>query len=86
MVEIQITKFIDIDIHGKESREYSYGYRIYNDECSEYNNFYYSIDELYAILNKENIINFLKHNHSEFYEVIKSDGKLIFNGEIISID
>lgn len=84
MVEIQCTKFIDVDISGKEG-EYSYGYRIYSDECAEYNNFYYSSEELNTAFNKEGLVKFLKLNHREFYEVIKSDGKFCLNGEVIEI-
>lgn len=82
MVSIQYTKFTDLNFDGSENVS-SYGYRIYSDENSEYSNYYENINELRVTINNNNIKEFLKENHLDFYEIIKMDKKLEFNGNII---
>lgn len=84
MVSIQYTKFTNLNFDGGENVS-SYGYRIYSDENGEYNNYYEDINELMVAINDENIKEFLKENHLDFYEIIKMDKKLEFNGDIICL-
>lgn len=83
MVTIQFTKFINVNCNGKDD-DISYGYRIYNEEKSEYNNSFISLEDLRKDINKSTIMDFLQEYHPDFYKIIYIDNEFEFNGDIIT--
>jgi hypothetical protein len=84
MVTFQYTKFLNLSIEGNEDIE-SFGYRIYSDEKGEYANYFDKLSDLMMTINKNNIKEFLREYHSDFFEIINMDGKVNFNGTVILI-
>ena len=82
MVTIQFTRFINLSYNGDDD-EISYGYRIYNEEKSEYNNSFVTLEELSDYISKDTIMTFLQEYHPDFYETISIDGEFEFNGDTI---
>lgn len=84
MVTIQFTRFVNLNITGDDN-DISYGYRIYNEEKSQYNNSFVTLEELNAYISKDTIKNFLQEYHPYFYEMIYIDGEFEFNGDTIGV-
>ena len=83
-VYVQLTKFQNIDEKGNPTKETDFGYRIYDDEDSEYNNSFDNIEEMTKQgLNEKDIINYVKENHFDFYYPTVSQKGLYFNGKYI---
>ena len=83
MVTIQFTKFVNVS-YNSEDDDISYGYRIYNEEKSEYNNSFISLEDLNKDINKDTILDFLQEHHPDFYKIIYIDNEFDFNGHIIT--
>ncbi|QAT39088.1 hypothetical protein [Clostridium sp. JN-9] len=83
MVTIQFTRFANLNSTGDDN-DISYGYRIYNEEKSEYNNSFIILEELNFYINKDTIKTFLQEYHPYFYEMISIDGELQFNGDTVA--
>lgn len=86
-VSIQLTLFQNLNTKGKVISNPQYGYRIYSSSgLAEYSNVYNTVDELFADINEESILDFIEEAHPEFFDAIKEDGGYFFNGEEISLD
>ncbi len=85
-IYLQYTKFNNIDSDGNILDDTSYGYRLYDDYKSIYNNLYNSIDELIVGVNEETVFDILKQRHkTSLYSIIANRG-LYFNGVWIDYD
>lgn len=86
-VTLQLTKFTNINDGKVDKDSCSYGYRIYDSsgECS-YCNAYSSLEELKDEIDEDSIVDFIKENHPEFYDMVCDDGGLFFNEEAISLN
>lgn len=77
-VNVQYTKFIDIDEEGKELSS-TFGYRIYDDYGQEYLTMFGSTEDLKKKINPDTIFDVIENEHEEFYEAAMTDG-LYLNG------
>lgn len=84
MVTVQFTRFTNINNDSKEDNV-TFGYRIYNEEKSEYNNSFITVDELSDNLCEDKIMTYLQDYHPDFYEMITIDREFELNGEIIEV-
>lgn len=82
LITFQYTKFLNLDCKGREEIE-SYGYRIYSDEKAEYFNYFETLSDLILTVNINNIRDYIKESHLDFYGVIRIDGKFEFNGNVL---
>ena len=77
-VSVQYTKFVNLDVAGNEL-DFNYGYRIYDDYESVYNNTYSTFKELEITVHEENVWAFLLHEHPNFYEAAEHNGRVEIN-------
>lgn len=77
-VNFQYTKFVDLNSDGSEQHVY-YGYRIYDDYESGYDNTYESFYELCSDVNVNTILSHIEKFHEEFMESIEFGGGMFFN-------
>ena len=82
VLSIQLTTFANINSNGRVI-ENSYGYRIYDDYASVYNNTFDTLDDLLIEVNDENFWKVLE-NHDEFCDVDPLEEGVCFNGEFFS--
>jgi hypothetical protein len=54
-ISVQYTKFVNLDEKGSES-EPMFGFRVYDDYASAYNNTYESFDELKKEVNEDTVV------------------------------
>ena len=74
-ISLTLTKFTDL-----EGNNPMYGYRLYDDYASTYNNTFDSVSELKEEVNEENFWEVLE-NHDEFSDIDPFETGMSFNGD-----
>jgi hypothetical protein len=84
---LQFTRFANLNLKGEQiSKKEDYGYRLYDEYESVYNNTFESFEELQEAINLHTVGEYLKNNHRDFYvdAVLQREG-LNFNGRWYSL-
>jgi hypothetical protein len=74
-VTLQVCKFVDYHMNGNPSCEH-WGYRIYDDYGTDYDNFYETLGDVFDDIKEETILAFIGENHNNFYESVLFCGGL----------
>lgn len=80
-VTLQLTEFRNLD-----DRIITYGYRIYDSDHTDYNNTFSTKKEVRDLINKDTVFDFVKSNHKYFWGVVKAEGGLMFNDDIVTLE
>ena len=75
-VTVQYTRFQNLDVVNHITGE-SYGYRIYDDYGTEYNNTFKSFEELEDYINELNVFEVIEEQHPQFFYGYEFDGVFI---------
>jgi len=67
-IEIQLTKFVNLDHLGNVQDDFSFGYRIYDDYADVYNNTFESLEDLLREVHEDNFWEVLS-DHDEFKDI-----------------
>jgi len=88
-INIQYTKFQNLDSEGKVESE-NFGYRIYDDYATEYDNTFESFEQLTEALNEGNMVEFLSKTQNfddvDFTDEFGGASGVYFNGEFYSAE
>lgn len=83
-VHVQYTRFTNLDDQLVEGSSL-YGYRIYDDETSDYNSTFSTAERLGQTVTSDNIFEFIKESHPDFYDVVVMDGGIYLNDEWVPL-
>lgn len=78
-ISLTFTQFTDIDKSGNE-QSFDYGYRLYDEYASTYNNNFDNLTALNEEVNEENFWKVLD-NHDEFSDIDPFETGMYFNGD-----
>lgn len=81
-VAFQVTKFVNLN-NDLSEQEPAYGYRIYDDYDSDYNNCYAKEELPQTPAEAWEII---QNGHSDFHDVIIEKGGFLFNDDYVEVD
>jgi len=81
-VTFQLTKFVNLDSDLNE-QEPAYGYRVYDDYGSDYNNVY-TKEELPRT--PQDALEILEEEHNDLYDAAVEKGGFFFNDDYVQID
>lgn len=81
-VEIQYTRFVNLDSDGNEN-DSTFGYRLYDDYGSVYNNTFSCIKELQSAVNPDSILEYLSEYHNDFWESVVERGLFLDRKSVV---
>lgn len=84
-VYLNLMKFSELDINTGTSDSVSYGYTIYDDEDSSFNNIFSSFESLKQILKLESLLSYLIKEHPVIACTIEFSNGLYINDEWVNL-
>jgi hypothetical protein len=83
-VTIQVCKFVNYGTNRAPQDE-TWGYRIYDDYGTDYNNNYETLEDVFDELNPDTILEFIEEKHDNFYESVLYLGGLFLCDDWIDV-